>query len=51
MTSTKHKVNITPELRSRLADLLGESSHRLRMNKPSVNNDNGNGGYPKRRQG
>jgi len=51
MTSTKHKVNITPELRSRLDDLLGESSHRLRMNKPSVNNDNGNGGYPKRRQG
>jgi DNA polymerase-3 subunit alpha len=51
MTSTKHKVNITAELRSRLDDLLGESSHRLRMNKPSVNNDNGNGGYPKRRQG
>ena len=51
MTSTKHKVSITPELRSRLDDLLGESSHRLRMNKPSVNNDSGNGGYPKRRQG
>jgi DNA polymerase-3 subunit alpha len=51
MISTKHKVNITQELRSRLDDLLGPTSHRLRMNKPSVGNDNGNGGYPKRRQG
>ena len=51
MISTKHKVNITQELRSRLDDLLGPTSHRLRMNKPSVSNDNGNGGYPKRRQG
>jgi len=51
MLSTKHKVSITQELRSRLDDLLGPTSHRLRMNKPSVSNDNGNGGYPKRRQG
>lgn len=49
MVSTKHKVNITQELRTRLDDLLGPASHRLRMNKPSVSNDNG--GYPKRRQG
>jgi DNA polymerase-3 subunit alpha len=51
MISTKHKVQISQELRNRLDDLLGPASHRMRMNKPSVSNDNGNGGYPKRRQG
>jgi DNA polymerase-3 subunit alpha len=51
MVSTKHKVSISQELRDRLDDLLGSPSHRMRMNKPSVNNENGSSGYPKRRQG
>lgn len=51
MVSTKQRISIAQELRNRLDDLLGESSHRMKMIKPSVSNENGNGGYPRRRQG
>lgn len=37
----KHKVEITPELRSRLDDLLGEESHRLIMTPPQVKSGDG----------
>ncbi len=34
--STKQKVEIAPELRSRLDDLLGSPSHKLLMTKPKM---------------
>jgi DNA polymerase-3 subunit alpha len=35
MRSEKYRVNITPELRGRLDDLLGEGHYKLMMSKPS----------------
>ncbi|MCC6510904.1 MAG: DNA polymerase III subunit alpha [Pirellulaceae bacterium] len=43
----KHRVDITPELRTRLDDLLGQESHRLIMAPPKVNS--GGGGQQRRR--
>ncbi len=37
----KHRVEITPELRTRLDDLLGEESHRLIMAPPQVKSNSG----------
>ena len=34
--SGKHRVDINPELRSRLDDLLGNQSHKLIVNKPKM---------------
>lgn len=39
--SRKHKVEITPELRTRLDDLLGDESHRLIITPPQVKNGGG----------
>ncbi|MEQ1830729.1 MAG: DNA polymerase III subunit alpha, partial [Pirellula sp.] len=47
--STKQRVTISPELRTRLDDLLGPASHRLLMTKPKLNAGGGTGnGYPRR---
>jgi DNA polymerase-3 subunit alpha len=49
VVSRKHRVSINQELRERLDDLLGLDSHRLIFTKPSLNQSNGNGEYPRRR--
>jgi DNA polymerase-3 subunit alpha len=46
--SAKQKVDINPELRHRLDDLLGNESHRLLLSKPKLNNGGANNGYPRR---
>jgi len=42
--SGKYKVEVTPELRSRLEDLLGPASYRLQMTKPQVSSGGGRRG-------
>jgi len=39
--SGKYKVEVTPEMRSRLEDLLGPASYRLQMTKPQVSSGGG----------
>lgn len=39
--SGKYKVDVTPEMRTRLEDLLGPSSYRLQMTKPQVSSGGG----------
>ncbi len=43
----RHRIDITPELRSRLDDLLGQESHRLIIAPPKLNS--GSNGPPRRR--
>ncbi|WP_235935355.1 DNA polymerase III subunit alpha [Candidatus Laterigemmans baculatus] len=47
LRSGRYRVEVNPELRQRLEDLLGSGSYRLMMNKPKVNS----GGGDKRRRG
>jgi DNA polymerase-3 subunit alpha len=44
LKSGKYKVEVNPELRSRLEDLLGPASYRLLMSKPQVSAPNGRRG-------
>lgn len=46
--SAKHKVTIAPELRTRLDDLLGSSSHRLLMTRPKLKSGGGGNNYGRR---
>ncbi len=43
----RHRIDITPELRTRLDDLLGQESHRLIIAPPKLNS--GGNGPPRRR--
>jgi DNA polymerase-3 subunit alpha len=44
LKSGKYKVEVTPEMRARLEDLLGPSSYRLQMSKPTVSAPTGRRG-------
>jgi DNA polymerase-3 subunit alpha len=46
--SAKQKVAISPELRTRLDDLLGQDSHKLLMTKPKLKSGGNGNGYPTR---